>query len=291
MNLLSAESGIDFFGIDDSDMTGRSGFCYFDESSSAFEVASSVNVIPPTCPGFRESSLTLEKLFVEEALHGTLGIPSDLRINPNVTKDPAEFPPPGNTPIDNAFLPEDPSSIVWDNGTMGSYILANGALISDWDAEGYGNPRVADHYTYEDPDMGADELGKYVLAGYAPLTTEWADGSNLREWITGSAASGSRGWTTKEVPVPSYRYDDSGETAPGNRPVLTVLPYTLVPISGTFYLKQPFQTAPYSIGSMQPVVVNDFPLSERTIFNLQVTWGTSPIRVSNLQTVIKHRRP
>lgn len=55
------------------------------------------------------------------------------------------------------------------NGTAGARLFQCGEDIFDVDLEGYGNPRIEGN----EIDIGADEFGQLIVAGYVPMTTSF----------------------------------------------------------------------------------------------------------------------
>lgn len=291
MNVLSTYSSVvDFYGIRDVDMQGNSTSGGFLETSSAFDSASSAGLgggSPPNNSNGVIPGQLLVPPFVEEVVHGTLVVASDLRLNPDLINDQT-FP---TNLIGGAHEPG-PGTISWLNGTTGSFQLANGSRIDDFDCEGYGNPRTTPFYVDGGyPDIGADEVGTYVLAGYPGFTTNW--GSNMIQWIGfGWTSTADVYYTAKVVPVPSVRYIDSGLAEPGNRALRTDLPSTTPGINGDGYLDAAFLNSyTTSLAGFPDTVTFTVTLTNRTVFNTQALFPDGVVTVhyylSNLQTFYK----
>ena len=119
-------------------------------------------------------SLGVAGLFVDDHLKAqppfsTLG--NDFRLNPelfHLGDDPDQI-------LDRGIVPGE--TWTWDNNTEGSQRLSNRGDAFDWDCEGYGNPRVVPYLDLDGfvlgeeeararPDIGADEVGHFVMAGH-----------------------------------------------------------------------------------------------------------------------------
>ncbi len=61
------------------------------------------------------------------------------------------------------------TSLVAANGTIGDTMFPCGLKVFDVDCEGYHNPRLVGGV----PDVGADEQGQLLIAGFAPKTTDF----------------------------------------------------------------------------------------------------------------------
>ncbi|MBK8975288.1 MAG: hypothetical protein IPM29_05140 [Planctomycetes bacterium] len=142
--------------------------------------------------------------------------PHDFRLAPNVAHaaasqllNLAELNPLVDAGFsDSAF--SNAGAITFENGNVladppGFLSLGEASQASwafhcwEFDLEGYGNPRIVDHSEYPnapfagvpagDPiDIGADEVGQLIIAGYADRTTE------LRKETSGTALANERCW-------------------------------------------------------------------------------------------------
>lgn len=132
--------------------------------------------------------------------------------------------------------------------------------------------------------MRADEVGNYVLGGFNSFTTTW--GNNMIEWMGDpfGTPSGTRFFTTLAVPAPVQRYLAQAG-APGSRARRTSSPYasTVPGLSGTFYVSS-YGTAPYTVSGPQPTPVAAPVVTQRTLFNSQISFPNGGATLSNLQT-------
>ena len=286
LNVLAARSGDatsgaqpDFFGIRKGDMRETidpvSGAFVFSESTSGFNSASSLGIgagNQPQNPGFVPPG-SGQVLFIEELTLGLQGW--DLRLHPNWN---AMTP----TPVDTAFRPDPGQTLHWDNGTVGSYALANGSSIGDFDCEGYGNPRYdGGAVGLNAPDMGADEMGTYIVAGFVGGSTNFAQTSTILEWAGPFSNTTEKAYNSA-LQGASF-YIDNGLSAPGSRPRKTVYPYTVTGYLRWSYLLQP-QIGPFVIANPGPHQSSPVAVSSRTLFNVQVAFSNPGPTLSNLQT-------
>ena len=109
--------------------------------------------------------------------------PHDFRLSVNAASDPAEpppAPPTGLNPlVDKGLHLAGAANMTFGNGTVitrppGLALDAEDFATLhawDWDADGFGNPRIHDRSDYPSTDydyidLGADEMGDLVMAGY-----------------------------------------------------------------------------------------------------------------------------
>jgi hypothetical protein len=71
---------------------------------------------------------------------------------------------PDNAAVNKGVIQFSPA---WVNGTRGQRFFPCGQDVWDTDGEGYGNPRIVENKV----DIGADEMGMLIVAGYANGTT------------------------------------------------------------------------------------------------------------------------
>jgi hypothetical protein len=181
------------------------------------------------------------------------GSPHDLRLSPTASRHDSNDAPP---------IPSHPNPLV-DNGYGGSWPahMENGQSVArpgalplraesawrwtfdamEFDTEGFGNPRVHDHGAYPNPagraaswqwiDVGADELGELIVAGYRFGTTMFVkldaahpanrtNGNvirNHRQWYLGPAATAptQAGFANTQPKFRSYADQGSGLLAVG----------------------------------------------------------------------------
>jgi hypothetical protein len=287
LNVLSAmvsNGSPDFFGIRREDMRNDNNGTLFTDSSSGFDLASSAGLgasTPPNTPGFSWGTFSANnpnaRLFVEQAVFTTAFVGADMRINPAMAGETQSL-------IDGAYRPDEPA-ISWMNGTTGSYSQPNGSLIDDWDCEGFGNPR----YSGGLPDMGADDVGTYTLAGYQRFTTDFTPGMTTFTWVGPFTATNLPQWlTSKQVTATtSTLYIDSGESAPNCRALRTDLPFTVPShLHDCYLLASQIVTNAFSItNSPNPLQGTAPSVLFQTLFNVQSRFPElGSIGLSNLQT-------
>ena len=152
-------------------------------------------------PGGRSGSLYVNDIFRRSPVGGA-GVEHshhDFRLSPNVSEDanaPGTQSPPLLNPLVNQGIDgtEDGFPIVMVNGRT---IEAPGPGLPedaeespvhgwDWDADGFGNPRIETRsgFPANEPgtegyfgniDIGADEMGELLMAGYTPSTRIYTD--------------------------------------------------------------------------------------------------------------------
>ncbi|MFN3243648.1 MAG: DUF1565 domain-containing protein [Planctomycetota bacterium] len=147
--LFSDNSVSDLEGIDADDVI-----------SSAFATTDLAGVSPikaglPPIPVF--NTLLSHPTYIQANV-GMALTPFDLRLRP------------GSPAIDAGTMP----ALVWNNGTSGKQTFGCNVDIFDTDCEGYGNARV-DRAAI---DIGADESGEFILAGYEYGTTDYTGMGN-----------------------------------------------------------------------------------------------------------------
>jgi hypothetical protein len=107
---------------------------------------------------------TNNRLFVGTFVFGATGAGAqqgnqDLRLNPALHLI-------ADTLIDVGL--DAGSQWTWTNGTVGRELLDSKGFSSDWDCDGFGNPRMV-NYTGQStviPDIGADEVDSLVIGGF-----------------------------------------------------------------------------------------------------------------------------
>ena len=107
--------------------------------------------IPVFVPGTRDLHIDMSQ---------PTATPVDVRLVP--------YPRTGSL-IPNPAIDSGSLLLRWRNGTVGKRYFACSIDIRDTDCEGYGNPRSERHAI----DIGADESGQLIFAGYIPGTTAY----------------------------------------------------------------------------------------------------------------------
>lgn len=153
VNSLMSGNVYDMEGIDDLQIL-----------SSAFDTANVMmkstpkrptQPVPVFMPGSRDLHIDMSQ---------PTATPVDVRLVPFARSAPFTV----NPAIDSGT-----TALRWRNGTIGKRYFACSIDIRDVDCEGYGNPRTERNRI----DIGADESGQLIFAGYIPGTTAY--NSNL----------------------------------------------------------------------------------------------------------------
>ena len=251
LNVLSADSKIDgvpkhdFVGIDHADVD-VDGF----GTSCIFESADPRGLFNPTLTNCTTLAATPQPLFTVSTVLADGGVPLfvedvvgnplplaigwDLRLNPQMYTLNTNF-----SPIDVGFLPTG-NTVSWSNGTTANLKLTKNGLdyykALDLDCEGFGNVRVASSGLI---DVGADELGELVTAGYRQLSTMYQSGDTIYRWA-GPGASGPLPGFNLIAGTPGYPpvHVDANTYPYACKPPQTVNGYTISGLSGLGYIAQ-----------------------------------------------------
>ncbi len=170
-------------------------------------------------------------LFVQDVVSPSVLFPGDLRLNPEII-DRDQFL------VDSGVFPG--TSWNWHNGTQGKsrFTMLNGAFaygdVFDFDCEGFGNERIYDYFLgISRPDLGADEIGPYVHAGYSAFRKRIIQGTTAFVWLrlpTGSEALERAFPRTPATPTtfPNRLYTDNDLDSAGTRARKTAVAQTPV---------------------------------------------------------------
>jgi len=135
------------------------GSTWFDQSPGDFRLSPSVSPQPTTAPGGIAGALNP---LVDRGYSGPF--PIQMRNGMSLSS------PPGTLQFS---LPNP-----WSPSASSPYAFTNWRF----DCEGFGNPRIYDHPSYSGPehpgliDIGADEVGELIVAGYRWGTTHFLEG-------------------------------------------------------------------------------------------------------------------
>jgi len=192
------------------------------------------------------------------------------------------------TPLDLRVRPISPAidagslpALVWMNGTTGRRFFLCTMDIFDTDCEGYGNPRVARNAI----DIGADESGELIIAGYERGTTDLNNSFNstfngqqaifcnpFQPFVGPYSAIIAANWL-QNIPGLGFWLPWEPPTIQHVRPILTIAP-TPVPPLGDLLLA--LSGGPNEISFTlnftapnNPVLLNVPPAAQRLQFNYQ----------------------
>lgn len=186
----------------------------FDRSPHDFRLSPNIALADPST----EQALTLLNPVVEAGFSA-----SGFSTGPMVFENTNQLTdPPGTLPLDEE------GQAAWPFHTW------------EFDLEGYGNPRIADHPAYPNPafgavdgdtiDIGADEVGQLIVAGYQDRTTEFrregASIENHRGWLLGPITGATfdrwaplyRSGINLAMPFPLAAYNPNNPTWSANPP-------------------------------------------------------------------------
>lgn len=154
----------------------------------------------------------------------------DYRINPDNANTAQIFL------VDQGISEEDDNLEYHGGLTVIEPIGDSGQMIWDMDLEGHGNVRLEG----EGHDIGADELGEFVVAGYLPQTTSFVQFATGTVWlnpVNGQPASNPVIRAVSERDAASNPYNDLMTMGvPGARPPGTTLPTNFPGINGFGFL-------------------------------------------------------
>ncbi|MGE3175423.1 MAG: DUF1565 domain-containing protein [Planctomycetota bacterium] len=212
----------DLMGVDQDDMlTFNSGFnCIY----AAASLDGLVGIAPESL--FDPDDLDAYPMFVGDAVSGAFA--HDLRLHPLwVTQTFSE------SPVDRGHLPTGASE-QFRNGTTAQFSLSRHNLTYwrafDNDCEGFHNPRVNGSTI----DIGADEVGDLVTAGYTGYTTTLGWFDPIYRWVGPGLGSTTvtRIFDNELLPTDLPRFKDSGLFPFSSKPPQTVTPYALAGLDG-----------------------------------------------------------
>ena len=270
--LLSDNSFSDLEGIDSLDVIT----CAFATADAAGVSPIKAGRVLPT-PVF--NTTTNPPLYVDAAGLGIALTPIDIRVLPT---SPA---------IDTGSQP----ALAWGNGTTGQQTFMCTIDIWDTDCECYGNPRVE----REAIDIGADESGVQIVAGYQRGTTILNNGGNspfpgqIRIWLNPFPAFPANNYVgnfaINSWSIAALFWQLWAPTTIQNVRSFLSSPATPVAGLGTLWMLVTPQTVTFPLNFVNPVTpVNlSVPLGgPRVQFNMQAlpTQGALTRNLSNLQT-------
>lgn len=259
MNLLCADSHLqgppriakdDLIGIDSKDLeivvapgsppTLLATSCAFDLANTGglFDPLLNPNCLPgvstqglPPVPLFSPANVAANfaPMFIEDVVGNPFPGANavDVRLNPALAGISG-----GIGPVDTGYLPAG-DQVTWSNGTVCNLQLVRNNLayadVRDVDCEGYGNPRVVGLI-----DVGADELGELVVAGYQLYTTDFRPGDTVFRWIgPGYAGDATKYSLTKVINGSTVPFPDANSFPFLLRPANTTAPYSIPGLSGS----------------------------------------------------------
>jgi hypothetical protein len=297
LNVLSADSKIggmpkdDFVGIDaaDLDVVGVGTTCIFDRANP-IGLFNPTGPFGCTSPAFAPVPLFTAESVVQSAgaplfLEDTVGNPipftfgGDLRLNPQL------FSLTSQSPIDAGHLPAG-NTVSWSNGTTATLSLSRWNMVYyralDDDCEGFCNPRVNDGAI----DVGADEVGDLITAGYRTRTTAFNNGDTIYRWV-GPGVGGSVARFSVVTVIAGYPpvFQDAHLFPYVSKPPATVSPYTIAGFAGQACLSQSAVSGS-TLANLDPIVpaavMVGVPVT--VLVNEQVLDPGSPSKISNLQS-------
>ncbi|MFK7767546.1 MAG: DUF1565 domain-containing protein [Mariniblastus sp.] len=271
-NCLFVDNGTDLDGTDFDDVVSDSGGRSNVYCSTTDRIKPGRVTADGSSSGF-DCNVSADEVFVSPST-------CDYRLKPTVDG-------PAFTFLVDAGITGASDSLMYHDG-MTEIVPVGGCLemIFDTDMEGYGNSRVVGGGI----DIGADELGELVIAGYDANTTNFGFGSTAQIWLSPTGALPGQTYTSRRI------WNERANLGylrwlpiqvQGARPRGTVTPTPRPPLGMIFVSSNGLQAS--NIAGFQYGIPKNFtisPSSTTSRVNSQFFTGstTAPRTLTNLQS-------
>jgi len=187
---------------------------------------------------------------------------------------------PGSAPMVEEGISDFPLAL--PNGTTVEEEGTCDMTFLDYDCEGYGNPRIDG----AEIDIGADEMGEHIVAGFVRYTTRFTSTRNEMTLFVNASNPLVQLWVQS---ASTLDYLDFPQPAPGARADGTIDPLPPVGFAGTQYIDVSGAVHPMTFVTIQvpgtiTVPITSIPGQETRVNQQILSVQAGALALTNLQT-------